>query len=410
MNGDKVVYESEVKGTQVDVPALPPGKYTMQVAGVVEAKGRMPASVRGKKWETKLSEPMEFKVQRRQLEAPTTFAPLGTVAPPHNRKVNFRWKKVEGAEGYRLSIVEEIKRKRSPASDTTSTFTTQETHLLVDIPENGKIHWRVRALSNYSAAATPGAVGPESIAEADLNENASYLDGSGYLALSTMLAPYTYSFLNQAAPTTAKFNQGQLSSTQTTLRLSGEYYYRPEWGVGAAYETTSFSGDGSSFSRAGAEITLKYRTKLSSGSYGWFFAPKMGLETRGYVELYQDSTGVDTPRGFSAVGPNIGFDLRKQLSEKMSLGFKLSYFLPIALTGNVQYQSLTGEYSNRNLNIGVQALYWLDRHWGLGAGAFLDDRSISYSPLNPPAGPPQNDFVLADSVNVFASLIFSFGK
>jgi len=411
--GGQIVYESEVQGTQVFVPALGAGLYSMRVLGVIEAKGRVPASIARKKWESKPSDSVEFNVQRKELAVPLAVYPIGKIAPPADRDIEFKWKAVDGAEAYELTLILEAS-LRAPAGkpETPLVSTTRETSKVVRISRDGKFQWKVRALANYSGEATPHgtweAVGPQSATDAELNRNASYFDGAGYLAISTMIAPYNYKFQNQY---NGALSNGTIGSAQTTLRFSGEYYFRPEWGVSTAYENTQFTANNAGFGRGQIDAQAKYRWKLSAGRYAWFILPKLGVQSRDYVNLSQDSSGFPVANSFSAFGPSMGFDVRKQFTDRFSLGLKVDYFLPLALSGNVQAQRISGEASYRNFSVGLQGLYWMSNHWGVGAGTYLDDRSISYTPTNPsPSIAPANDSVVADSINFFASLLYSFGR
>jgi hypothetical protein len=259
----------------------------------------------------------------------------------------------------------------------------------------------VRALANIDNKKIAEATGPQSTSEFSLNRNANYFEGSGYVALSAMVAPYTYELKSSSLNPVA----GNMSSSSFTVRGSGEYWSHPSFGFSAAGESTRFQVGQSNFNRFGFELLAKYRIKFGEGKSGWVFSPKAGIEERDYIEILQRGGSLDS----RAFGLNIGADLRKQFTEKLSLGLKFAYFKPIILSSD-QVDQLTSDASNRNLSLGAQALYWLNRNWGLGAGAYIEKRSISYTVKNGgPASSSKPEQVYMDGTFFFGSLLYSFG-
>jgi hypothetical protein len=216
-----------------------------------------------------------------------------------------------------------------------------------------------------------------------------------------MFAPYFYelkpSYLNAAG--------GSVGSTAGTRRGSAEYWFRPNWAVSGAFEGTMFQISGMSFTRKGFEVLGKYRIKLGADKSAWVLSPKAGIEGRDYIELIQSGGAISA----TALGATIGADLRKPLTEKLSLGIKFAYFKPLMLSSE-QADQLTGDASGRNMSVGAQLMYWLDAHWGLGAGAYLEKRSLSFTVKNggaESASKPEQVFM--DGSYFFGSVLYSFG-
>ena len=94
----------------------------------------------------------------------------------------------------------------------------------------------------------------------------------------------------------------------------------------------------------------------------------------------------------------------------MSLGIKAAYFSPLKLTSSTSMGTLelASGANSRNISLGAQMLYWLSPRWGLGAGAYLEKRSISYriNGVNTSTDPEQ---VFMDGTYFFGSLLYSFG-
>lgn len=399
--GNALVRDVRVAEPAAVMAALPPGDYSWHVTAIFEARGRAPASIQGKQWPGPPGERSEFKVEHRKLEIPRPTFPLGTMAPPSNGRIQFKWKGVDGAEGYELEIRPSAVRARQPSSVVSKVIVT-DTTATVGVPREGAYAWRVRALANVKRPDDVAASGPQSTAEFRLDRNASYLEGSGYVALSTLLAPYTYRIVS---PSTGA--SGSAGSSSVTLRGSGEYWFRPQWGMGAAFESTSFQIGDQGNSRIGFELVGKYRVSFGDPGRGWAFAPKLGLEERDYFEIFPSIRKLETIRS-SAYGAVVGFDLRKQISEKLSLGLKVAWFRPFLLRSS-QEIALNSIASNRNASVGAQALYWVAPRWAVGAGAYLEKRSISYDrlPATAPAKAPEEIYM--DGTYFFGSLLYRFG-
>lgn len=405
-----------VSGNEFRTQGFAAGKYTWRVAAVILPDRPVGDSVSdesvqrmsGKKWLSKPSSRQELKVIQATLAGPTLIFPKGKIGVQEDGKLTFKWQSVEGAEAYELTLLAEPK-GRSPAQVIAEKkIIVRDTQLTTRIPSEGKITWKVRALANYTAPGVAESSGVQSTATAELDRNANFFEGSGYVALSTMFAPYNYKVISQAANIS-----GTASSSQITYRASGEYWVKPQLALAASFDVTSFSVFNQNYYRGDYEVAAKYRGKLDQRKFGWYFSPKVGLEWRDYIELvpaFGNSVPQANQTRFAAVGPSIGLDIRKQLNDRFSLGAKINYFLPVTLTGNVQYEALTVDASYRNISVGVQALYWADHHFGLGLGVFTENRSISFISRTPQAASTRlADQIFSDSLNLFGSVVYSFG-
>jgi hypothetical protein len=273
---------------------------------------------------------------------------------------------------------------------------------IVDVPNDGAYTWRVRALANIGDDKVPAAIGPESTSAFNLDKNATFFEGSGYVALSTMFAPYTYSTVSPSS------RNGNASSSSITGRASAEYWFRPQWGMAGAFELTQLQIAGQAFSRKGFELVTKYRVNFGDGKYSWSLSPKLGIEERDYFEIFPSRSSIGTFSS-SVYGLQAGADLRKALTDRFSVGIKFAYFKPLLLSSSGA-KELTGDASNRNFSLGAQILYWPGRRWGLGAGAYIERRSISYLLDKPAAGVTAAEQVFTDGTFFFGSLIYSFGR
>ncbi len=416
------LYRSEkVSQNELQWVGLAEGTYEWKVrVGLTLFPQKTPEgdSVLIKNWTSKWSEVNDLKIRQARLDAPVPVSPLGNLAPSRDRKLKLKWKSVDGAEAYEVRYVP-ASPKGFEGNASAEVIRVKDNSLEVKLDRNGKYLWKVRALAHLPegeaaqdssqtkkmdrspSSATPQAVGPDSsVAQFNLDPNADYFEGSGFVALSTLFAPYTYSFVS---PSTG--SSGDQSSASLTGRLSGEYWFRPQWGAGLSIDGTAFMVDGSSYIRKNYEADLKFRMTFGDPKRSWALAPRLGFEGRDYVGLYRRNRQTGSLQTL-ALGPHVGLDFRKQLLDQLSLGIRFSYFMPLTLRGDT-VDSITGDASYRNWSVGIQGLYWISRHWGVGLGAYIEKRSISYQ-VQGYSGNPEVYFM--DGNYFFGSLIYSFGR
>jgi len=335
--------------------------------------------------------------------------------PPPQKKLKFKWSKVEGAQSYLIKLKPIKLRKIASVEDSKETvIKSTEPEAELNIPEEGVYSWEVTPLASPDTQDFHESVNSnqteKSVAHFEVNRNAKFFEGGGYIALSTMMAPYTYEAQSPVVNSKTK----PASSSSQGYRLSGEYFYHPQWGVGAGVEIINFTLSNNKYDRHNLELTLRHRRRLSESQYGWSFYPKVGIEMRDYRLIYpsfdQNPNGPPTLRindsSVTAYGPQIGFDLRKQFNDRLSLGFKTQYFYPVLLSDKY---TLAGDKNLRNISFALQGFYWLNKRFGLGAGAIYELRSISYNRTVNGVTSKDPDFVRMDSTYFFGSLIYTFG-
>ena len=354
------------------------------------------------------------------LPAPVLIGPLGNVFQRDDDELDLRWEAVEGAKQYEVTVVRNPDTgTRLPAGATEPQqavrYRVDSTRATIQIPRDGRYTWQVRA----SAGVKP--IGAQQLpvefvnnggrmlasieksdeksagSKAQFNLIRSPLDSKrpGYIALSSMLAPYEYRFSSDIQGGTASANSSAL-----TFSLSSEYWMKPRWGVGAQWDSTSFNIGAQTFVRSSFQVVGKHRLPIDA-EHGWHLAPFAGIEGRQYFQI--------TPAAFTqfwTYGMNAGFDLRKTLSESFSMNLKMQYFYPLMLSGLASGSSLSSVASNRNLSAGLQGYYWLRPQIGIGVGAFLDWRSISYKT----SGSSGSEKIYSDGSYFYTSLMYRFGQ
>jgi hypothetical protein len=389
----QMILNAQFKKNEADIPQLAIGEYQWQVWALIEAPERFPDSLKNKKWESASSTVRKFSIEKKDLEAPSLVSPKGALWMPKNGTLSLQWEKVQGAESYSVSIASQ----RTPAD--VKQYKTEKDAMVIALPQEGPYQWQVSALAGDSA-------GPQSVADFKLERDLDIRsEKTGYFALSTMLAPYQYEhespIVNQKVETESK---------AVTGRLSGEYWYWKHMALAGGVDNTVFVINQRSFNRFTYEVGVKFNMKLSQDRYGWFFAPKVGAEARDYFSLLlQDQNNPNSllSTRITVLGLAAGFDLRRQLSARWSLGVKAAYFLPVSISAPSFSPQISSNSSYGNLNLGAQGLYWLSRSWGLGMGLFLDQRSIGYTVAG--AVNTNAETIVMDGVYFFGSLVYTFG-
>ncbi len=396
----KQILKTEVSGTKYEYPATSNGKYVFQVSPILKNKSARKLASANKQWSGS-STPFEFNVELKELKAPEITYPKGKVFNPGKKTITLKWKKVDGAEKYVIKLTS----GRSIANYTEKTlqFESKDTSIDVPVDPSKNYSYDVHAVNN-------GEPGAKSTAEFSIDTSAEFPEKSGYIALSSLYSPYTYEIYSSADSV-----KGSFSSKANSLRISKEYFPYSNYGIGAAVQNTSFQIKTKQYDNMDFELTGRYRKKFGDQALPWYFYPKVGFESRSNVELVPtvdlttNTLQVNSTTAYKirTIGAQVGFDLRKQMTKKFSLGMKLNYFSPLSIVSPTSGQSLLGTKNNRNLSIGLQLSYWLYKKLGLAFGGFYDQRSISFSRTTS-SGKYSEDYVIMDATYYFISLIYVY--
>ncbi len=408
----RILKDEKVAGMELKLAGLPDGEFKWKVSGWLEDSQRAPASGRSKHWETESSAEWTFEQKKKQLAAPEVKFPKGLVPTPKNNKLQVQWSTVEGATEYEVKIWKVTERNANKngrelaqANDlSVKTYRVKQTEMVAPVQGDGAYRVQVRALASMNL---PAVEGPPVVQNFALSQHALYSEGSGYVALSTILAPYTYRY---ASP----INGGTASASALSMvgRISGEYWFSSMWGMGGAAELLFFRINPRSFLGKVFELNGKMRINFGKDKWGWILQPRVGLEMRDYFAV--SPTDLSNPSSAdnrtSIFGPSLGFDIRKQIWEKFSLSLKVNYFIPLVVVETISTTPLNTFHaaSFRNVSLGLQGAYWLGGNFGLAAGAIMELRSLGASVASSPGGSPEQIYM--DGVFFFGSLIYSFGR
>ena len=385
----------------IDIGPIKSGKYFWNVKPVIEMESSV-AKGTIKKWLGEAFETRDFTVEARDLSRPVPVFPRDAISYPKERKINLKWKPVDGAEAYEIRVARlsrNIESSKSASDQLASSkrYIARTNSLSVDTPIDGSYAWQVRALAGVADNGRANVSGPGAVSEFKLDRKQVLSDGSGYLAISVMGAPYNYEVISPSEE-----YRGRVGATAGTLWFSGEYWLFGQWGFGGAFEDTVFTVSGKDYHRPTLEFVIKNNIRMNRNKFGLFVAPKVGVEMRHYVYLIDDNS-LRVP----ALGPSFGVDIRKQLTESWSLGAKINYFLPLVLTNLPDGAIISGDGSYRNLGLGLQLVYWIFKRWGFNVGLYVESRSLSYK-TDP--GATSSEKVTMDGSYFFGSILYTFGK
>lgn len=419
----EVVHQSRVKGTTT--------KWTTADTGYLYWRVRARNAYGESEWSDNNKFELEIAAEAIDLPAPILVAPVGRYFQEDDDRVHFKWEEVEGARTYEIVLI----RKKGTGSRLPANvieppavlrYRVDNSSVRLEVPKDGTYTWKVRALAtdgkiglmpvnearelaslpptptSASAAPVTGEKGGFSTANFDLVRNPIDSKRPGYLAASTMMAPYTYTFIS---PTFG--GSGNAQSTAITLQASGEYWFKPRWAIGGYVESTLFNIETEFFVRSAFQAVAKYKIPVAPEK-GLHLAPFFGAETRQFFQIVPTAPSVFSVSQFWALGPVVGFDVKKSFTENLTASFKAQYFVPLTVMGSaVSGASLTSDSSYRNISLGLQGFYWWSSRWGIGAGAFLDNRSISY---RLPNNRPRPEEVITDGSYFYGSVMYRFGQ
>jgi hypothetical protein len=377
----KLLQEHLTDQTEIEIKGLAPGTYLWSVLFQIEANKNTPKELHGKKWMSTSNTTQVFSLSLGVLGAAQPISPTGRIPHAKKGKQSFNWTPVPGALKYSLLVFPKGSNKwvRMSTSETTS--------LELDLVHDGKYTWSIQALAHdgRTPSAAQSQPGPVSKLDFEIDRNALFLEGSGFLALSGMYAPFTYSLNSQARDATSK-----TSSRSIVSRLAGDYWWSADWGVGGSFDYTLMPLSGNFkdtsntispqvFSRYEAELVAKYRLPFSNSRYGWFLAPKLGANLREspHILAIAPTDGrapYFTVDSYVSLGASAGMDLKKQFTDQLSLSIRSGIFFPILNVKGPRGSSLRRGSPLENAYVGAQALYWLSSSWGFGAGLHYEKR------------------------------------
>jgi hypothetical protein len=431
--GSKVIAKERVLGNRLELKSLPSGKYSWTVASVLKSVNRSPAggpdlsstdasessgegdgqaqdtkkappaaSAADKEWETKPGSAEDFTLEQLKLAVPEVVFPKGVRGPPEDGKIKLKWKEVEGAQLYEV----QFGKMHSRDLAITKRFVTANPFIFFTIQGDGEYSWSVRALADLDEHQVAQTTGPETLTSFILDRNATFRGDLGYVSLTGLLNNYNYQLtspLNGITGTTAELNS-------LVYRLSGEFWFKPQWALGGSFDYATFSLNQQDFVRNSFELFARYRLKLGSKS-GWSILPKLGMELRTYNEITPTNTSnlssTLNSTLIASLGATAGVEVRDKINDRWTVGARINYFIPaVILSGVPSGSGLSGGMNFRNVSAGAEGEFSFARSWSIEAGAFYELRSISFKPS---AGATAEQ-IAVDGYYFFGSIVYHFGK
>ena len=378
----KLIQEHTTDKSEFEVSGLNPGTYLWSAIHHIEAGPKSSRELQGKKWLSSSNNTQVFTTTLSTLDEPKPLFPKGITPLHKSGKQVFRWTPVPGALMYNVLVFTKGSKKWDRSG------TTKVPMIEFEMGYEGKFTWTVQAVAHEGRAPSSLQAKPGPVAKLDfeLDRDAMFIEGSGYIALSGMFAPFTYTLLSPARDGDLTNNLSQ----SIVSRIAGEYWWSADWGIGASFDYSMMPLSGNIadigktvpkkiFTRYEAELVAKYRLPLANNRYGWFLAPKLGVAMREspHISIVVPTNGSDpyfSDDSYVALGLSAGLDLRKQFSDRFSVGIRTGIYIPILhVKGPTGSNTKTGDLLE-NVHAGVQGLFWLNSRWGLGGGAYMEKR------------------------------------
>jgi hypothetical protein len=268
--------------------------------------------------------------------------------------VQISWKPVTHATRYEIQI-------RRGDEEVLNTQ-VEDTHWAGDLPF-GAYTYQVRA---WDVVDRPGqwSVPHSLVVIENIDRESTFTANSGFIALRLLYSGFNYK-VRTPATGGADLSAPMIS---TSIGLSGERWFSSNWGAGMTFNYRSFMAVGESFTEPQVEVTATRRRLLESGERPFSLYLSVGAQMRKYTLILPTTDGSQLLRSeqIMTFGPTGSVDLRKQVSPKVSLGAKVSYYLPVS-----------GGSSFNNWSLGLLSFYWWNASWAAGGGFFTEGRSLT---------------------------------
>ncbi len=389
-----------IDSNEKKMPALPDGSYTWRVSSVVPIPDHPAFSeLNMREWRSPPSVVAKFDQAKNKLKEPELRYPLGRQETPREGGLTFQWDPTPGATRYEVTL-EEIKESasggRSPASvaDATPIHSTvvdaSQNQISIPAPRAGTSYrWKVRAIAGDE-------VGPESMAEFQLDVPVVFVARGGWVKMTPAFYPFTFKTTNTGSNTV-----GTLQGDGLAANISGFYWALPNWGLGANVENRMFSlNTGDSFTRASFDLWGARRWSLAFLGIGrksrsWVSTIYGGF---GFHQLFDLTKSVTSQaaqiQSLASSGPSAKLEIEGPIAPRVGILGSLGYFIPI--TAN------SGPASGHTLSVVGELNYKLRNDLRLGVGMQHETVLLKYS--------SKTREVDLSGQRYFLSLTYAFGK
>ncbi len=364
----EIILSTTVSTAEFRTAQLPEGIYNWRVTGILSAGPSYPAFSE-QSWKTSPSAPRIFQLKYKNFQKVKLTFPLGDQWPSESGEMRFSWESVPGAEAYEVRINKKFAAGASTADKKKEKILISETtSIMANVGKEGVYSWSVRPLTDVQVQRSEDFIaGQASYGEFRLLRDFLTEGNTWLLDLSAFYNTGLYEFTDNNKNLAGSFDSQSLST-----RVSGEYWLAPNWAVGGGIEGTFFKVNNEAYRRFAFNGQVKRRMEMG---LGWYFGTSLGLEFRQYPEV-SFKNSVSKIKMLSSYGPSLSLDLSKQFTERWSLRAIGHFYYPFMYINDMKNQ---GTESRNNFSLGAQVLYWMNKSFGLAAGAFVEQRGLGYN-------------------------------
>ncbi len=383
-----------IDATEKKMPALPDGSYSWRVSSVVPIPDHPAFSeLNMREWKSQPSVVAKFDQVKSPLKEPELRYPLGRQEAPREGLLSFQWDPTPGASRYEVTL-EEIQESasggRSPASvaDARPIHSTVvdagQNQISIPSPRAGPHYrWKVRAIAGEE-------IGPESMAEFQLDVPVVFVARGGWIKLTPAVYPFTYTTESTTSP------KGTLTGDGLAANISGFYWALPNWGIGANVENRMFSLNASSFTRVSFDIWGARRWSLGLLGIGrksrsWVSTIYGGF---GFHQLFDFAPNSNVILPLASSGPSAKLEFEGPIAPRTGMLASIGYFIPLSANSS--------SASGHTLSILAEVNYKLRTDLRLGMGIQHEMLRLKYS--------SNQKQVELSGQRFFMSLTYAFGQ
>lgn len=414
------ILEKELTGNTFETPIPDTGEYTWTVHSVLTPGSGAPTAFHSRRWQSDAASPSPLNIEQKKLAQAKIIEPTGVISMPDKPTLRFAWSAVDDADSYEVRL-ESNQPSKAGGHPTEKIYRTKKTSINVNLRDLGIIEeakrhiWSVRAIPRRAPANYDRDSSAVGVSKTDFQFSTEMRDHlrRGSIELNTFLAPTSHRF---AAPDSGQ--AGETASITSGFRISGDRYPGGRFGYGGSLERSTFQIAGQTYSTQSLELGIHYRKAPSANGSGWLLNARLGLGMRDYVEIFP-SVFVDTNTqtvtitgsndlSVTTLGPASGVVLKRFLTDRWTVQFNFSHYLPIMKMGSSDVGALESVGILDNSSLAVRG-GWESRTWGYTFGIVRERRSLKFNrTLANGSVSSQTDETSSSSWSLFGGVSYSF--
>jgi hypothetical protein len=194
----------------------------------------------------------------------------------------------------------------------------------------------------------------------------------------TLRGPAFTSF-NYSVNSLAGGYNGQASGQEFNFSLETEFRFQPNWSLDLNLSATDYELSSASYLEKNADLSVVWDFSIFGEDSGWKLSPRLGVTYREYFEGSPSGITSALPNIFGTLGPSLGLEVSKKITERLTLGLRFDTTLPLIAMGLPTGGTVTVS-PLANYRITVEGNYNLGKDWSASVTGFYDQRGISATP------------------------------